>query len=108
MNQLVDRLRDSSAGRSLLDRWSRFSYLPRTKKIRYSVYAALSVIVLIGGVWRLATLGGPPVDDSTARRAEQIRQQAAVEPPPPVETSQDAGYTGPAPQSVKGGGLTPR
>jgi len=101
-------MRDSSAGRSLLDWWSRLSYLPKGKKIRYGVYAALSVIVLIGGVWRLATLGGPVVDDTTARRAEQIRLQAAVEPPPPVETSKDAGYTGPEPKSVKGGGLTPR
>jgi hypothetical protein len=105
---MSERVRDSSLGRAALDRWSRFRYLPRASKIRFGVYAAMGVIVLIGGAWRLSTLGGAAPEDATLKKAEQIRQQAAVEPPPPVETSSDPGYTGPEPRSVKGGARTPR
>lgn len=107
MSQLEDRLLDSSMGRAALDHWSRINALPRAVKIRYGAYAVGGLIVLVGGIWRLSTLGGATPMDATLKKAEQIRQQAAVEPPPPVESSNET-YTGPEPKSVKGGGMPPR
>lgn len=108
MSQLADRLRDSSTGRAALDRWSRFQYVPRATKVRYGTYIGVGSVVLVFGVWRLATLGGSSVDDATLQKAQQIQQQAAVEPPPAVVTSTDPGYTGPEPKTVRGGGMPGR
>jgi hypothetical protein len=104
LNQISDRLRDSSFGRKILDRWSWFQYLPIAVKVRWGGYAALGTVVLIAGIWQLSRMAGPDIPDTTALKAEQIRQQASV-PPPEATPDVPPQHTGPEPKAVKGGGM---
>lgn len=103
MNQISERLRDSAAGRKILDRWSWFQYLPLAVKVRWGGYAALGAVALVVGLWQLSRLG-TEVPDTTALRAEQIRQQASA-PPPEATPDVPPQHTGPEPQAVRGGGM---